>query len=668
MDARDSNSLQTQSLRSALPEHLAARRTAQHREFGVQALALVIAAASLAGAGLLVGPANDIRKTRQLVIDPASIKGLPPDIALLGKLGTFRALAIDWASIRAERLKEEGKMYEAMTLHQTVCSLAPRFPKVWANAAWNMAYNISVTQYSAAARWKWVQDGVKILRDKGIVYNPRSVTLYKELAWIFWHKIGDFMDDEHWNYKRALAVEMEGVLGQMPITLSDQEYFDWFDKIVNAPRNWSLFLREDAEAANLVEQLTNLGLPPDRTLLDFVGRNLRTELRSEDLIKQSASVESANKARVEFLKDEKHKAALDRVVSALRSKTLREEYKMDLDWMRDLMVNQYGPLDWRNAYSHALYWSSWGDKVSEGVAVTDPADAMNTARFVFFALQQLVTRGRMSLYPNFDDPFLSHFELTPDTRYIPYLYDTYMRLGKKHFGDHPKFREGTPGPNYMGGFVTSMSNWIELLYLEGGEANRKQAENYYAWLRENNPHPDGRTQEQYLVSLDEFVMGSILSQLQTYRAATAVIGSFVRAALKYYSLGQNRQGTQALRRALQCYDYWMVEAQKDFNDRRQLLHPWITFRDHVEAFMKDERIDAVAKARLWSALPLDQKQIVFDRLQNYFEKLCEKRDPPWDVLRAFPEPAGMEEFRKKSVEEILPQRIERGEEGERYKL
>ena len=48
-------------------------------------------------------------------------------------------------------------------------------------------------------------------------YWPDSIALYKELAWIYWHKIGDFLDDEHMNYKRALAAQMERVLGPPPI-------------------------------------------------------------------------------------------------------------------------------------------------------------------------------------------------------------------------------------------------------------------------------------------------------------------------------------------------------------------------------------------------------------------------------------------------------------------
>jgi hypothetical protein len=167
------------------------------REWAVQVIAASLALAAFVGAGLFIRPINAIRQERQLVMDPESMKGLPPGLALLGKLGTLRALAIDWASIRAERLKEEGKTYEALQLHETVCALAPRFPNVWVNAAWNMAYNISVSQYSPEARWQWVQNGIRILRDEGIRYNPNAVALYKELAWIYWHKIGDFLDDEH---------------------------------------------------------------------------------------------------------------------------------------------------------------------------------------------------------------------------------------------------------------------------------------------------------------------------------------------------------------------------------------------------------------------------------------------------------------------------------------
>jgi hypothetical protein len=628
-----------------MPEHLRARRSAQRRERRVQVLAGFIALTCLLGSGLLLNPINAIRKEHQLVIDPETVKGLPPDLALLGKLGTFRALAIDWASIRAERLKEEGKTYEALQLHETVCALAPRFPTVWQHAAWNMAYNISVMKYTPQERWQWVRNGIELLRDRGLHYNPKAVGLYKELSWIYWHKIGDFLDDEHLNYKRALAVEMERVLGPPIVALTDQEYFDWFRKIVEAPRDLAAFIETDADVARVVTRLRSAQLAPDDGLLEFVARQFRPELRVRELVREAAVADPLETKRLEVLNDPNDAAVLERLLAAVRSERLRNHYRFDLDWMLDLMVQQYGPLDWRNGFAHALYWSSWGDKVTRGREGASKADVVNTARFVFFSLQSLVTRGKIILWPNFDDPFASHIELTPDTRFIPYLYQTYLRLGKEHFGGHPDFREGTPGPNYMVGFVSNMQSWIELLYLEGGEANMRLAQNYYAWLRDNNPHPDGSVQEQYTRTVEEFVLGSLLDQMQTYKAAHAIVRGFLDRAFKELSLGLRQASTSNVSRARLCYDYWMADTRVDPNDRRKMPPFGVMVRDELESYFKAAEISALSKAALWKALPLEQRQSVNDRLRTYFEKVCAAQKPPWDDAKAFSEPPGMEAYR-----------------------
>jgi len=475
----------------SMSRQLAARQTAIRRERSVQILAVAIALMSLVGAALLARPINRMRLEKQLVIDPDTIKNLPPELALLGKLGTFRALAIDWASIRAERLKEEGKTYEALQLHEMVCALAPRFPNVWVYAAWNMAYNISVSQYSPEARWQWVQNGIRLLRDKGIQYNPKSVTLYKELSWIYWHKIGDFLDDEHLNYKRALATDMERVLGAPPVALTDAEYFAWFRKIVDAPRDLEQLLAEGSDLAPIVGRLKSVGLFPDQSLLEFVARHIRPELRMSQLRAETAEQDPALLRQLAVVTDPEQQNLLEHLLAAVRSNVLRTQLRLDPTVMFELM-QRYGPLDWRNAYAHSLYWADMGDRVSRGHENLNIFDQRNNARFVFYSLQNMVLKGRITLWPNFDDPFVSYIELTPDTRYIPFLYKEYLRLGKEHFGDDPRFKEGTPGPVYMTGFVTNMAHWIQLLYLEGGKSNLQLATSFYAWLRENNPHPDGK--------------------------------------------------------------------------------------------------------------------------------------------------------------------------------
>ena len=648
-----------------LPEHLRSRQEAKRRESGVLIASAVVAVVCVAAAGFFLAPMNKIRQERQLVIDPSTLQGLPPVLALLGKLGTFRALVIDWASIRAARLKEEGKTYEALQLHLTVCALAPRFPTVWVNAAWDMAYNISVMQYSPQARWKWVCNGISTLRDKGIQYNPTSVAIYKELAWIYWHKIGDILDDEHFNYKRALAVEMEQVLGPPPITIEDEEYFAWFREIVDAPRDLKALIRDDPRIASLVAKLEEARLKPDESLLHFVARYLRPELRPSDLIAEDYEErDQLLERRLALLTDKSTREARAKLLAAIRAKTLRERYKFDVGFMYELM-EQYGPLDWRNAFSHTLYWSSYADEKCRGRATVSRTDAINTARIIFFALQTLIDRGRIVLYPNFDEPFDSYLDMSPDIRYIPYLYDTYLRLGKAHFHDHPDFVEGTAGPNYKHGLVTAMHNWIQYLYFAGGKKNLDLAENYFAWLRENNPHPDGSTQSRYLKTLDAFVMDDIRNQLHTFRAAGGLIRSLVTRGLKHYSLNQPRQAVTLMERAKQCRAYWMKGADTARNERVFMQEFPVILRDQIEQFVESPTIKPLFKARLWKHLPLFPRQLAYDALLPYFEKMCAAQEPPWSTRIAFPEPPGMEEARKREVRTVGKRRKD-VDQGKRF--
>ena len=652
----------------SLPKHIAERRVAQRRERLVQVVAGALVLISFVGAGLLLGPMNRIRKEQQLLIDPTSVKGLPPDIALLGKLGTFRALAIDWASIRSSRLQEEGKFYEAYELHQTICRLQPRFPSAWANASWNMAYNISVCQYTPEARWKWVNDGIKLLRDDGIRWNPRSVLLYRQLAWTYWHKIADYLDDEHFNYKRALAVEMESVLGPQPFALTTEEYFDWFRPIVKASHDLDALRAQDEGVARVVFLLGQEELPPNELLLNFVARNLRPELRIEDLLANPPERDRYYQRRMEILTDPELAPARERLLAAVRSQVLRARYKFDLDYMLELMEDQYGPLDWRSPFAHALYWSSLGNKLRKAKEQQDSADVMNNARNILFSLRDLVGRGKLSLHPDFDNPFNSYIEYAPDPRFIPYAFKTYHRLAEEVWGGDEDWNPevGIKGTSYWNGFVNSIEDWIQTLYFEGGEQNLAQATEYLLYLRDHNPHPDGSTQERYTHTLDEFVMQGTLDQMATFRQSTVIIRSLIFQSLKELSLGQTEQSLRALHRANLCRDYWMADTTKDFNERRKMPSLRTLRRDAVERFMQSNQLAPYFKVRLWHHLETEARQMVWDRLWPYFTELCEAQDPPWNVTVAFPEPSGMDAFRRRPVEQ-REEAADTAEQGERYK-
>ena len=127
-------------------------------------------------------------------------------------LGGFRGLIADILWLRASYLQDRGKYFELAQLADWVTKMEPHFTQVWAFNAWNMAYNVSVMMSDAEDRWRWVQNGIRLLRDEGIAFNSADPLLYCELGWIFQHKIGEDMDPAHMTYKRRWAAEMNAVL------------------------------------------------------------------------------------------------------------------------------------------------------------------------------------------------------------------------------------------------------------------------------------------------------------------------------------------------------------------------------------------------------------------------------------------------------------------------
>src|ERR1035438_3124685 len=76
-----------------------------------------------------------------------------------------------------------------------------------------MAYNISVKFKDFPDRWRWVERGIELLRDDGLRYNPNSLLIYRELGWIFQHKMGQNLDDGNMFYEGQWAAEMKNFFG-----------------------------------------------------------------------------------------------------------------------------------------------------------------------------------------------------------------------------------------------------------------------------------------------------------------------------------------------------------------------------------------------------------------------------------------------------------------------
>lgn len=183
----------------------------------IQFVALALCAVLIFAASRLSTPINKGRTDLNMFGTESVMENAPPEYAtVIQALGAFRGLITNIAFMRAENYKEMGRYYDAVQLGTWICNLQPRFPSVWEFVSWNMAWNISVTTHTPQERWNWVYNGAKLLRDKGVKFNPRALNLYKQIAWIFNNKMGEMVDDYHITYKANWAWRMHLLLGPPP--------------------------------------------------------------------------------------------------------------------------------------------------------------------------------------------------------------------------------------------------------------------------------------------------------------------------------------------------------------------------------------------------------------------------------------------------------------------
>lgn len=176
-------------------------------------LLLLAAAVCLFIAGSWNEPLLNMRAAYHL--DSAEpLENAPPLMAFTTVvLGGFRGLIADILWLRISYMQDKGKYFEMVQLVDWITKLEPRCAEIWGFHAWNMAYNVSVMMSDSEDRWRWVKNGIQLLRDEGIRYNPGDPGLYLELGWIFQHKIGKADDRaHHMYYKRMWAEEMTQLL------------------------------------------------------------------------------------------------------------------------------------------------------------------------------------------------------------------------------------------------------------------------------------------------------------------------------------------------------------------------------------------------------------------------------------------------------------------------
>ena len=557
----------------------------------IQAVALGMAVVVFGATAAQMPSINAQRKDLELVLNMDLGENAPPEIAItqLG-LGAFRGLAMQVLFLRAIRLKDAGRYFDAKQLSDFIGELNPKYPAVWVFNSWNMAYNIGGCLPSGPERWLWVNNGINLLRQDAIKYNPNATELYRNLAWCFFHKIGAWSDYMHWYYKYRLAIESERIIGP---DMSREA----IERIAKAPATEAEFVKDPACAAILAEFKA-------QDITDAVTYCLLVEAYMRKSGGASSPHTIFDKATPFSVKAEEAKGVdvdrspfsedqlglLDQDTDALakldafrRRQRIADEFRMDPVLMAKLMdtseerptyspgpgrdsidVPHVGEIDWRTPEAHAIYWSVQGlSRAGDSV----DTHAMNTARTVYQSLWHLATQGRIVYNPVTADIYIK-----PDLRFLDRLADIHIEMAKKFS------REGSGKKDIYyqvydqkGLFQQAHQNFLEQAIVLLFEYNQeRKAGEYYAKIREWFPNP------RYDDSLREFILKRLVEDVDSmnYNEALARADGFLVRAWNCVATGLEDQAGGWILKAKTMHDYYQKNvADPEQGDRTQ-LPPW----------------------------------------------------------------------------------------------
>lgn len=625
----------------------------------IQVIALVCGAVSLTAAALLAGPVAEKREDLQLVLTGELNKSMPPQVRLAtAALGSFRGLAANVLWYRLNELKEAGKYYEANTLADLITTLQPQFAQVWAFHAWNMAYNISVTTYTPDERYDWVSKGIDLLRTKAVKYNPRSPRVYRELSWIFFHKIGGQTDDMHWFYKARLAYRWHELLGGQTPGLTTEEAIDEFRVIPEAPDSLAELRASDPKLDELVVKLREAGFSvveentndPDEELLRLIGQiNMFYGSVDAQIVGMEIRLQGRDAALHDLIRSERYQQQVPQLVAFLRKHVLIEHYHMDPEFMLDLMEWDeterdygFGPLDWRHPSSHGLYWALQGTRIASEKRSKHGIDAINMFRQGIHSTQNLMHYGRVS----YDPANRTRVDLSPDPRFIE-AYDRMWEISRLEIADSEFANRNID--SFNNGHENFLLNSMMVEYLYGDEENSRELHKRARTLYANEAHNvrSGR----YLKPYDELLLQLMEDNLSLMYNTNAFIDATLERAFSE-GYAENRPDVankfiSLAKRMFQKHQRDRVTSGKGTAYGTRERMGFGTFQELLIArfsdLMRNPGNSPMARARIWRAVPLDSglKQATYEKVYPVLAEHA--RAMGMDPERAFPVPPGMEE-------------------------
>jgi hypothetical protein len=631
----------------------------------IQGISALVAVGSITSGGMLLPSILEEAEDSTLRYTNNIVEGAPSWVNTVGmSIGALRGLLVDYLWIKIQQMQRDGLYFEVMADAELITKLQPRFPQVWIFHAHNMAYNISVATHTIEERWEWVNEGIRLLREKGLRANPDDLELHKELAFFFMHKLDGNADDAHLYYKRKFAERWHNLLGEPPDDWDER--IAWMKSVADAPRNIEEAIQLEPTLADLLGILEN-------DYADFISSD--AVMDPEEMlthISQLESISSHSTVAKEFglmeqlrmqspyfnqleklYSNPKYKDAWKILIATFKKQALKDAYNMDPQLMYEY-TRDTGPLDWRHPQAHALYWGRRGAEVGRGrLKANDIYKTLNIDRVQLQALQALARTGKI-YYDPFSQEIPGRF---PDPRFIDSVIGDDDREGlwnelyKKHY-----FVRGAGSDT----FTTFLKNFLGSAVREWyrqGETARAQTllDKLDAYFGEGATPPN----TIYKVPLDVWVNEQAKGE---YERLPAIAISDVMASLRYaYRVGIAQNRPEVFEEALifannvtnefkhnEYNDYTTQFGTGRIKDIIGALESsaQITF----EQLMIDSTIPFEERIAIWGGVDRLQPGLrprVYDRivgqLSAQYENNPLSRIRPFD--QSFPKPPGLEAWR-----------------------
>jgi hypothetical protein len=593
------------------------------RDLIICLISLILALGLFSLAGSQLDYINNQRSEIGLVVnampllsgETAQFEAPPPSLAFATvALGAFRGLIVDALWIRADRLKSEGQFFDAKQLAEWITILQPRFAAVWEFRSWNMAYNISVAipVTRPQERWKWVKNGYELLRDKGIPLNPKSISLYRQLALIFQHKIGDVMDEAHKYYKLQLADAIEPLVGG-----ADDKYFE---ALINAPRDLETILTEPDIAA-FIQDLKNAD-PEFEDNDQLVDKYLT--LRQNPSVFEPAAFEIIDRFRTS--------QALEKFDSFAKSDYLRTKWKLEPSLMHQINKkygpiewddpNTHKPLDWRHPDAHAIYWAVKGLQIAQQEEFD--MDEANTDRIVLHSLQNLFRRGKIFIFDSYKPAEQSQSLDISDSANIMQE-DVFFRQDLRMFFSYndavtavlDKY-EDIPRKGTFESFKNGHRNMLTNAALSFYQSNHlQQASDIYEILRQRYPR------KEFEVPLAAFVRQRFQSELKALGIFNAQesITMMLRESYFRFTIRDDDEAANLENLARQVYDYYM----SSYSDEERINLPEFRMMKYLalQDFLHDTRYTPQLRQSLLARIRIEKPDL-YKQLQQQEQKIIEQ--------------------------------------------